>query len=259
MITIKQIFDCLNEVAPVDTAESWDNVGILVGAKKNKSVDKVMVTLDVTSSVVDEAIKKDVHLIISHHPFIFDPIKTITDDSWQGRALIKLLKNDITVISMHTNMDKAENGLNYYLAKTIGLTAIHKIEECEYIRVGQLQSPILIDDLAVQVKNALNIPSVRVVMPKNKIDKVQRVAVFSGKSDIQSVLDNSKYYDVAVCGDIGYHVACDISYGSIPVIDAGHYGTEWIFVDLIRELLNEKLPKIEVLTATTHINPFVML
>lgn len=120
MTTNAQIFNVMEKWAPKAFAYDWDNIGLQVGSN-NKPVKKIMVTLDVLESVVDEAIENKVDLIIAHHPLLFEPLKQINVDSWRGRMIRKLIQHDITVYAAHTNLDVAKGGVNDLLADLIGL------------------------------------------------------------------------------------------------------------------------------------------
>ena len=119
-VNSQKILYLLEQLAPKKYAENWDNVGLLLG-NEEVGIDKVMVVLDVTELVVEEAIEKNVDLIISHHPLIFKGMKNITDRTHKGRMIRKLIKNDIHVYAAHTNLDITNNGLNDYLAGLLGL------------------------------------------------------------------------------------------------------------------------------------------
>lgn len=122
-IKCKEVINFLEKMAPASLAEDWDNVGLLVGSP-GKEIGRIMTCLDVTSSVVEEAIQKKADLIVSHHPLIFKGLKRINEDDPKGSIIYKLVKNDIAVYSSHTNMDMAEEGLNFYLATLLGLSDI---------------------------------------------------------------------------------------------------------------------------------------
>ncbi len=114
-----QITKELEKKFPKYGAESWDNVGLLVG-EKNKEIKKIQISLDATENVIEKAVENGVDLIITHHPLIFSPLKTINDSNLTGKKIIKLIKNDVALYSMHTNLDSAENGLNSYVSKLLG-------------------------------------------------------------------------------------------------------------------------------------------
>ena len=111
MSTVKEIYETMCRLAPPELQMSFDNAGFLLGHGLSE-VDRALLALDVTDDVIDEALSMDAELIISHHPLIFQPLKSMTDDSAAGRRLLKLAENRIAVISMHTNLDNAEGGVN---------------------------------------------------------------------------------------------------------------------------------------------------
>ncbi len=115
-----QVIQLIKKLAPEYLAEDWDNVGLLVGSC-DKEINRILISLDVNLDVVNEAIKKDIDLIISHHPIIFKPIKDLCTDRYQVKMLSKLLKKDISVYSSHTNLDSTINGVSDILAKKLGV------------------------------------------------------------------------------------------------------------------------------------------
>ncbi len=126
-VKLNQIIQTIEALAPERLAESWDNVGLQVGSRQ-QIINRILLTLDVTADVVAEAAFKKVDLIIAHHPFIFNGLKTLSSDGEKGQIIAQLIKNDITVYVAHTNLDKAAKGLNHYLAELIGLEKIKTLE-----------------------------------------------------------------------------------------------------------------------------------
>lgn len=122
-----KIAKIIEDFAPKNLAESWDNIGFQLGSNR-KEVKKVLTVLDINNQIADEAIEKDIDMIVSHHPLIFRGIKNIDTETDKGRLIEKLIKNDITVYSAHTNFDKAQNGINEYLAKLLGLKKIKPLK-----------------------------------------------------------------------------------------------------------------------------------
>ena len=129
MVTVKNVYNHLNKLADVKLAEKWDNVGLMLGDYNNE-VNEVLVCLDVTTKVVEEAIANNIDLIVSHHPLIFKPLKSLdfTED-FKSNIIRDLIKNDIAVISFHTNLDSATLGLNDHLAKLLNLKDINVLFE----------------------------------------------------------------------------------------------------------------------------------
>ena len=127
MVTVNDVYAFLNEIAPFEYSFSFDNVGILIGNKSAK-VDKVLLSLDLTSEVLEEANQLGVQLVITHHPVIFDPVKSILSDD----LLYMVIKSNISVISAHTNLDIAENGVNFHLAKALGIKETKALSEVNF-------------------------------------------------------------------------------------------------------------------------------
>lgn len=133
---LSKIIKELERTFPKDAAESWDNVGLLVG-EKNQDVKNIQISLDATESVIDRAVENGVDLIITHHPLIFSPVKMINDSTLLGKKIIKLIKNGVALYSMHTNLDSAENGLNKFVSELIGGGESKVIEE-RFINIYKL-------------------------------------------------------------------------------------------------------------------------
>jgi dinuclear metal center YbgI/SA1388 family protein len=153
-VKCEEIARYIEEFAPTALAEDWDNVGLLLGSR-NSDVKRVLVCLDVTSKVVEEAIEKGVDLIVSHHPFIFRGIKRITEDEPKGKLIFKLIRNSIGVYSAHTNYDVAEGGLNDHLAEIIGLKEIRNLKS--YKREKLYKIVVFVpEDYIDEVRNAMS-------------------------------------------------------------------------------------------------------
>ncbi len=149
----RDIMDFLEEMAPKALAEDWDNVGLLLGSA-DRDADNVLICLDVTERVVDEAVRKKVHLIISHHPFIFKGMKGINEDDNKGRVIYKLIKNDISVYAAHTNLDVAEGGINEHLCSLLGLKSVENLKEYKSEKLYKLVV-FVPEDRTEAVRNAM--------------------------------------------------------------------------------------------------------
>lgn len=233
---IKEIYDYINTLAPFDTAMDFDNCGLLVG-DYNDEFTKVIVTLDVTDSVVEEAKQIGADLIISHHPIIFHPVKRISSKS----TLYKLINSGIGCIAAHTNLDKAKGGVNTCLAEAIGLTDITDTDtECLFI--GKLSKPISAKELALCVKKGLNCKGVRYTDTDKSI---QTVAVASGAGG-SCIYDAVRLgADALVTGEIKHHEIIDSAKNNIVIVDAGHYKTEDIVITPLINKLHDRFPNIE--------------
>lgn len=134
---VKKVIKIMESIAPIHLAESWDNVGLLVG-RENKMVENILLALEVTEGVIDEAIEKNVDLIITHHPLIFKPLKKINDKDPIGKMVLRLIENNINLYSAHTNLDSADEGTSYLLANQLMLdnqTVLDKSHSQNYFNV----------------------------------------------------------------------------------------------------------------------------
>ena len=198
-------------------------------------------------------------MLITHHPLIFSPLKKVTDEDFVSRRVVKLIQNDISYYAMHTNYDVlgmaelAEKILGIRNTEVLDIT-MEKDGKPEGIgRIGELEKPMTLEECCVYVKHKLNLGSLKVFGDMQA--EVSRLAISpgSGKTAIAAAI--AKGADVLVTGDIGHHDGLDAVEQGLSVIDAGHYGTEYIFIDDMRRFLEDKLPVLDVIT-TPVIHPF---
>lgn len=235
---ISEIAAILEKEFPPAAAEEWDNVGLLAG-RGNTDVKRALLTLDVTPSVVEEAIKAGAQLIISHHPMMFDGVKRLVSDNAEGRMLLTLCEHKIAVYAAHTNMDSAKRGLNAELASIFALQKPVPVEPNRIAgaglgRIGDLKSPVTAYEFALQAKRLLSTP-VRLCGNRDRI--VKRVAVGSGACDdiVPRALEMGA--DLILTGDCKYHRCLSFVDMGAVVIDAGHYPTEIIAMDIFERVL----------------------
>ena len=253
----RDIMRVLERIAPVSWAESWDNVGLLLG-REERNVSRILVTLDVTEEVVEQAVADQVDMIVSHHPLIFQGLKRVTDQDFIGNRVLKLLQGDISYYAMHTNYDAARMG--ELASKRLGWKrgrALEPVSEEEggpgIGQIADLEEETTLEELGRQVKEAFGLPDVRVFGdPKMKI---RRAAILpgSGKSGIGAALEQEA--QVLITGDIGHHDGIDGAAQGLAVIDGGHYGIEHIFVDDMRRYVEEHFPGVQVKTEPVR-HPF---
>lgn len=240
---ISEIIDAIEQVAPLDMAEAWDNCGLQVGSS-NVECKAAFLTLDVTPDVVTAAKKCGANLIISHHPLIFNPIRNVTDQSAVGKLICDAIANGITIYASHTPFDIAVGGINDYLAESLQLHGVAALTETGMGRVGDLEQSITADKFVELVKEKLGLKSVRTSAKMPAI--VNRVALCggSGGSLIEQAVKSSA--DVYVTGDVKYNNFVD---NQIPIIDVGHFESEKQFIELIDALISKKIP-----TFASHID-----
>lgn len=259
-----KMLDTIRKKYPEFLQYDWDNSGLNLGDEE-KDIKKVLVTLEITRKVIDEAIDNQVDLIITHHPMLFKKMNTITTDTIKGEYIYKLIKNDISVYAMHTSFDIAFDGLNDYFMKIIG------IEETEVFdvigkndgymdskpygigRIGEIDCEKNVVDFISEIKKKINIYTVKVAGDATK--NVKKVVVLTGGGSDYFELAKEKGADILITGDLKYHQAIDTIEIDSFVADFGHYGTEIIFRDAISEYFSDTFPEIEVIKAESLKNP----
>ena len=257
----KEIVQVIEAAYPREAALDFDNVGLLAG-RAEKEVKRVYIALDATDAVIDRAVEAGADMLITHHPLIFSPLKKVTDEDFVSRRVVKLIQNDISYYAMHTNYDVlgmaelAEKILGIRDSEVLDIT-MEKDGKPEGIgRIGELEKPMTLEKCCVYVKHKLNLGSLKVFGDMQA--EVSRLAISpgSGKTAIAAAI--AKGADVLVTGDIGHHDGLDAVEQGLAVIDAGHYGTEYIFIDDMRRFLEDKLPVLDVIT-TPVIHPFQVI
>lgn len=248
----REIIKKLEAIAPVNYAEKWDNVGLLVG-DDSIDVKRIMIALDPSKDVIDQAIEQGCNMIITHHPLIFSPMKRITTDDFIGRRIVSMIKHGIAYYAMHTNMDIAV--MAQVSANMIGINDTVVIEptskEDQTIgigRCGELDSQIDLLTLANKVKEQFHLSDVRVIGELEQ--KVSRVAISTGSGEdfVKHALQMKA--DVLITGDIRHHKALDALEQGLGIIDAGHFGTERFMVEWLASRLGKELPsEISIMTA----------
>ena len=256
-----EVIEKLEQLSPRFFAESWDNVGLLAG-RRDKDVRRIYVAVDASDKVMNEVLLSDADMLITHHPLLFSPVKSITTDDFIGKRLVYLLQNDISYYAMHTNFDvthMAEIACDYLnLEARSVLDVTYECETGKYGigKNGIFRSPMSLRDCAELVKTRFHGPYVRVYGDLNS--NIQTVAITpgSGKSTIKAALKTG--VDVLITGDIDHHEGIDANAQGLAVIDAGHYGIEHIFVPYMEVYLRETCGGVDIITEKFR-NPFVTL
>lgn len=257
----KEIMNIIEQAYPKEAALEFDNVGLQAG-RSGKEVRKIYLALDATEEVVQSAIAFEADMLITHHPLIFHPLKSVTDEDFVSRRILELIQKDISYYAMHTNYDVlgmaglAERILGLKDAQVLDVTEERNGREEGIGRIGSLEKEMTLRECCGYVRRCLKLDSVKVF---GNLEKgVQRLAVSpgSGKSAIVPALQ--KGADVLVTGDIGHHDGLDAWEQGLAVIDAGHYGTEYIFMEDMKAFLEKRLEEVEIRTAPAA-NPFCVM
>ena len=256
MTTVGDILSYLETLAPRSMKMDWDNVGLLCGGK-NRPVTKVLVALDPFEGVCKEAAQWGAELILTHHPLIFSPLKSVTDEASIGRAVQLLCSAGISAINAHTNLDCAPGGVNDCLAETLGLSDIQVIAPSGVdelgrpwglLRQGTVEAQPLSDFLP-KVKSALNCEGLRYV---NGGKPVHRVAVGGGACASELLDAVNAGCDTFVTADVKYNQFWDAHDLGLNLIDAGHFATENPVTALLAEKISAQFPELKVKISETH-------
>ena len=249
MSTVRGIEKALFDWAPQELAASWDNVGHLVG-EPDAEAKKVLVALDITETVVQEAIDCGADVIVAHHPVMncaWHPVQRVRSDDAQGRMLIAMIRNGISAICMHTNLDAADGGVNDALAEKLGLTNLEMLNEEKIGRIGTLKSQLPLVEFVRFVVESLGCNGLRYV---DNGKAVHRVAVGGGACSGYIAQAIANGCDTFVTSDLKYNDFLDTK--EINLVDAGHFPTENVVCPVLAAFLSKQFPELTVVQSTAH-------
>lgn len=249
----KQIFETYY---PNHLAYDWDNVGLQIGTL-NKEITKILISLDLTNEVIDEAIDIGSNLIVVHHPLLFRAIKRIETDTYLGKMIEKILKNDLTIYVAHTNFDVSNYGMNMILANKLQLinqTILDKVNEDEGLgRIGKLKEAIPLNKFIQVVKDTFQLSTVRLIGELEQTVQTVAIAGGSGSSLIEQAFHSN--VDIYLTGDISYHYALDAKNMGLTILDIGH-NIEKYALDALQQFLIKEGVSVEITVSTTDTNPY---
>lgn len=268
-MTLQEICQYIEEIAPLSYQFDFDNAGLLVG-DSHKDVSNVLISLDCTEDVVEEAVQKNCNLIISHHPIIFKGLKQLTGANYVERTVMKAIRNNVALYASHTNLDSVYEGVNGKIAEKLGLlnpsilspstSSTHQNmnntygngDEAGLGMVGDLDQEM--DELAFlkHLKSTMRAGCIRYTALRNR--PVQRVAVCGGAGGFLLNTAKQANADVFVTSDFKYHEFFDAE-GDLVIADIGHYESEQFTIELLRDLLTQKFPNFAFLPTEVNTNP----
>lgn len=233
MAKVKDFYGYLNNIAPFETQEDWDNSGMLVG-DMNAEVKKAAVVLDITHEEIKKAKAIGADLIISHHPVIFNPIKSVT----KGSVPYELVASSINALCCHTPLDIADGGTNDSLAELLGINVTRADDPI--LRLGTVE-PTTAQELAGKIANTLNTK----VRYADAGKTIKKIAICTGAGC--SLIEAAGEIDAFITGDASHHNFLDCVQAGITLIAAGHYETEIIVVPVLVKKLQAQFPDIEII------------
>lgn len=246
---INKLTDWLEEKYPADAAENWDNVGLLVG-DDTQEVSHVFLALDLTEETLEEAVHAGADLIVTHHPMIFNGIKKINNHSFTGKRILELVKKGISYYAMHTNFDVlgmaslSAEYLNMVDTEVLSVTGEVDGIVQGFGRVGRLPREMTLRECALYVKEVLKLHDVKVYGDLSMRVEKAAICTGAGKSMISEAVKSGA--QVYITGDIDHHTGIDTVAMGMALIDAGHYGTEYIFMEAIKKELRQGFPDLKV-------------
>lgn len=253
----RELIEKLEKLAPRELACDWDNPGFLAG-RGDKEIKKVLVALDATDWVVEQAVKEKADFLLTHHPLVFRPLKQVNDENFISRRIVTLLQADISYFAMHTNFDAAPGCMADLAADRLEILNGVPLEVTGEVngeavgigKAGSLKAPVPLDAFADQVKAAFGLPFLLMYGSDAVKEPVSRVAVSPGAGGSMIRYALEKKVQVLVTGDIGHHDAIDAAASGMAILDAGHYGLEHIFIPFMADYIrNVSGSTLEVLQA----------
>jgi len=261
-VKIKEVLSALEQFAPLPLQESWDNAGLQIGLTETE-VSGALLCLDVTERILDEAIEKGCNLVISHHPLLFRGLKQISDCTDVQRTVVKAIEHHIAVISMHTNLDNAKDGVNFKIAEKLGLRDVHFMAKKQVNGVdagsgvmGELASPLSSADFVQAVKLAFD---VKCAMTNELLHReIRRVAICGGAGDFLIDEAVGEGADAFITGEMHYHQYFGYEQ-RIQLCVIGHYQSEQFTSEVFRDILGRACPEVKTYIAETCTNPILYI
>ncbi|MEM0925969.1 MAG: Nif3-like dinuclear metal center hexameric protein [Planctomycetota bacterium] len=263
MISLDEACRVLAQIAPLRLAESWDNVGLLVGDRRG-SISRVITCLTITPSVVAEAMEQSADLIVAHHPLPFKPLQRITSDTTTGRMLLELIRSGVAIYSAHTAFDSAAGGINQMWAERLQLTNTRPLipeSEEEPVdtdsvgsgRYGVLTSKTSLQQLARNAAGSVGAKAPRLVGSADQ--HVQKVALACGSGGSFLSAAKRRGCDVMVTGEATFHTCLEAEASEIGLVLLGHYWSERFAMESLAEELGRELAGLTVWASREERDP----
>lgn len=259
---IKEVIDALERFAPLPLQESYDNAGLQVGLTEAE-VSGALLCLDVTEKVVDEAVAQGCNLIVSHHPLIFRALRQIAGANEVQRTVAKAITNNVTIVSMHTNMDNARGGVNYMIAQKMGLEDVAFLDprtvqgiECGSGVVGTLPQSVTSQQFVDMLKSVFDVDCVQANQLLHR--PVRRVALCGGAGSFLLPQAVEAGADAFVTGEMHYHEYFGYNQ-QIQIAVIGHYQSEQYTNEIFKSIITEACPGVKIYLTRANINPIIYL
>lgn len=258
---VKDICALIENELPLHWQESFDNAGLAVGDPEAE-VSQLLIALDATEEVIDEAISIGAQMVITHHPIIFRPLKRIACENRQQRTILRALQHGIALYAAHTNLDSAPSiGISHHIASLLGIHEVALLEASSAAEgvglgiVGQLAEPAEPTAFLRLIKERLGVVALR--HSPVRIESISRVAICSGSGGSLIEAAEAASADVYIAADFKYHDFVDAD--TMILVDAGHFETEFCAIDILHSVILNFLPTFAVRKSAHSTNPVCYL
>ena len=260
---IIEVVNALEQFAPLPLQEGFDNAGLQVGLTETE-VSGALLCLDVDEKIVDEAVSLGCNLIVSHHPLIFHKLAQISDTDYVQRTVIKALQNNITIVSMHTNMDNALGGVNHKIAEKMQLSNVEFLGETKSAGgviggsgvIGNLARPLAADDFVLMLKRTFDVECVQANQLLRR--DIERVALCGGAGSFMLADAIKAGADAFVTGEMHYHEFFGHEQ-EIQIAVIGHYQSEQFTNEIFKSIIEDKCKEVRCYLTKTNTNPIIYL
>lgn len=242
-MTVTELYRALEERIPRSLSCEWDNDGLLCCPNPEKQVKKVLVALDATVDVIRKAMKEGYDVILTHHPLIFHPIKSVEPSDVVAAKLIDLVRSDISVMSFHTRLDAVRGGVNDTLAARLGLSNVEPFGEEQILRIGEYEKEMTLSEFVKRVKEATGADGIQVT---DAGVPVKRVAILGGSGSDDVATARLAGADTYLTGELSHHHFADAPGQGMNLLAAGHYHTEQPVCAVLAGMVKEICPHAEV-------------
>jgi len=254
---IRQIISALEEFAPLALQDSYDNAGLQIGLAEDAEASGALLCLDVTEDVLEEAVRLGCNMVVSHHPLLFRPLKSIAGRDYIERCVVLAVKHDVTVYAAHTNLDSARGGVNFKIAEKLGLRQLEWLSPKQGVDAGEgvvglLPEPMEKEDFLVLVKERFDVDALRYNSWTG--EQVQRVAVCGGAGNSLIPKAVQLGCDAFLTGEIGYHRFFGHE-DELLMLELGHYESEQFTLDVLHDIIHRAAPELPVYLTTVETNP----
>ncbi len=269
---IIEVVNALERFAPLPLQEDYDNAGLQIGLTEAE-ISGALLCLDVTEEVLDEALQKGCNLIVSHHPLIFHRLRRIAGEDMVQRVVAKAILNRVAIVSMHTNMDAAQSGVNFKIAEKMGLQGVHFIGKTRKANtsaeqgtnatviggegvMGCWNESMAADDFMKMLKNTFG---VECVMANQLLRRpISKVALCGGAGAFMLDEAITQGADAFVTGEMSYHQYFGHEQ-EIQIAVIGHYQSEQFTTEIFKTIIQEQCKGVKCEISTIDTNPIIYL